>query len=135
METLKKPDKSYVLVSKLAFDLLNSATIIHIYHLSISGNGSYAAHKALQHYYEDIIEPLDNLVEQYQGMSSKLIKYPTTAEITPLSSISDAVQYLTKLYNQIDILYPNCSHTELLAILDDIKSLINKTRYKLTFLK
>lgn len=135
MEAIKKPDKSYAMVSKLAFDLLNSATIIHIYHLSITGNGSYATRKALQHYYENIIDPLNELVEQYQCVSGKLITYPATAEIVKITSINDAIQYFTKLYTQIDMIYPNCSHTEILAILDDIKSLINKTKYKLTFLK
>jgi hypothetical protein len=44
--------------------LFQSRTQSHIYHLQTN---SFAAHKALQEYYEEIVELADGLVESYQG--------------------------------------------------------------------
>ena len=47
--------------------LMQSRNQAHIYHLQVEGPGSFAAHKALQDYYEEIVNLIDGLVESYQG--------------------------------------------------------------------
>ena len=44
--------------------LFQSRNQAHIFHLQTT---SYAKHKALNKYYEDIIDVIDGLVEAYQG--------------------------------------------------------------------
>jgi hypothetical protein len=44
--------------------LLHSQTQVHIFHLQTK---SYAEHKALQKYYEDIDGIVDGIIESYQG--------------------------------------------------------------------
>jgi len=44
--------------------LMQSRNQAHIYHLQTN---SFAAHKALQEYYEEIVDLVDGLVESYQG--------------------------------------------------------------------
>jgi len=54
-------------MEELASILMHSRTQAHIFHLGVSGPGAYAAHKALQDYYEGIVDLIDGLVESYQG--------------------------------------------------------------------
>ena len=41
-------------MEELASILFHSRTQAHVFHLGVSGAGAYAAHKALQKYYENI---------------------------------------------------------------------------------
>jgi DNA-binding ferritin-like protein len=47
--------------------LLHSQTQVHVFHLGVKGSGSYAAHKALQGYYEGIDALVDGIIESFQG--------------------------------------------------------------------
>ena len=47
--------------------LMQSRNQAHIYHLQVQGMGSYAAHKALNNYYEEIVDLVDSIAESYQG--------------------------------------------------------------------
>jgi hypothetical protein len=61
--------------------LLHSATITHMMHFRVTGPGSYSAHKALQKYYENIVDLVDSLAESIQGSTSQLIDFATPANI------------------------------------------------------
>lgn len=135
MRQLKIQDKPGKGIESLAFDLLNSVTVVHIAHLGISGVGSYAAHKAMQGYYEDIGDLADALVESYQGLKEKLITLPTTATLPKITSASECVSYLKNIRASIDNFQQACDYSEINNILDEIKGLIDSTCYKLTFLK
>ena len=52
---------------KLISTLMASRDQAHIFHWQTTGVGSYAAHKALNDYYDEIPEIVDSLVEAYQG--------------------------------------------------------------------
>ena len=54
-------------MEELASILMHSRTQAHVFHLGVNGPGAFAAHKALQKYYESIVDLLDGLVESYQG--------------------------------------------------------------------
>ncbi len=52
------------LMGQFVSTLMASRTQAHIFHLQTP---SFAAHKALNEYYENIVDIIDGLVESYQG--------------------------------------------------------------------
>jgi DNA-binding ferritin-like protein len=134
MEALKRPTKSAG-CEILVFNLLNSVTIIHLAHLGITGPGSYAAHKALNEYYDEIGDFVDSVVEHYQGITGKLMRFPSQAIISKLSSAEECCGYLKSLRADVDREQAVMPYSEINNVLDEIKSLIDSTCYKLTFLK
>lgn len=117
-----------------ATEMMNAATSFHRLHLKVTGDGSYAAHKALGNFYEAMHGHADTLVEGYQGVSEKLLKY-TDMPIRTLDDTADAVRYLRDLYNSVNKLQGMMPYSEIVNNLDLVKDLINSTKYKLLFLK
>ena len=117
-----------------ATELMNAATSFHRLHLKVTGDGSYAAHKALGEFYEGLHGHADTLVEGYQGIAEKLLKY-TDMPIRTLDTTADAVGYLRDLYNTINKLQGMMPYSEIVNNLDLVKDSINSTKYKLLFLK
>lgn len=117
-----------------ATELMNAATSFHRLHLKVTGDGSFAAHKALGEFYEGLHGHADTLVEGYQGVAEKLIKY-TDMPIRTLDTTSDAVGYLRDLYNTVNKLQAMMPYSEIVNNLDLVKDSINSTKYKLLFLK
>jgi DNA-binding ferritin-like protein len=118
----------------LAQDLLNSVTSIHKIHLKITGLGSFAAHKALNEFYDEIGDLADGVVEQFQGAEEKLLEMPNTAP-TELNSVEETIEYLRNLKDKTAALQSIMPHSEIVNQLDEVKSLIDSTKYKLLFLK
>jgi len=118
----------------LAQDLLNSVTSIHKIHLKITGLGSFAAHKALNEFYDEIGDLADGVVEQFQGAEEKILELPNTAP-TELNSVEETIDYLRKLKDKTAALQYIMPHSEIVNQLDEVKSLIDSTKYKLLFLK
>ena len=111
--------------------LLNSVTTAHILHLSTR---SYSQHKALETFYTEIGDHVDDFVEAFQGKYGLLTKYPATAD---LFATEDPITYLTYLKDEVATLrkapgFPDDS--ELQNICDEIAQLIDSTLYKLRFL-
>ena len=117
-----------------AAEMMNAATSFHRLHLKVTGDGSYAAHKALGEFYEGLHGHADTLVEGYQGIAEKLLKY-TDMPIRTLDTTADAVGYLRDLYNTINKLQGMMPYSEIVNNLDLVKDSINSTKYKLLFLK
>ena len=118
----------------LAQDLLNAVTTIHKIHLKVTGLGSFAAHKALNEFYDEIGDHADSIVEQFQGAEEKLLEMPNTAP-TELNSVEETIDYLRKLKEKTAALQSIMPHSEIVNQLDEVKSLIDSTKYKLIFLK
>lgn len=121
-------------VADLVSELLISAAIIHITHLSVKGPGSYASHKALNEFYDDIVDHADDIAEQYQGIIGKVLIYPEK-NLKIIRDKQGAISYLTTLYNKITELQRECPYSEICNLLDETKSLINSTKYKLAILE
>lgn len=117
-----------------ATEMMNAATSFHRLHLKVTGDGSFAAHKALGEFYEGLHGHADTLVEGYQGVAEKLLKY-TDMPIRTLDTTADAVAYLRDLYNSINKLQGMMPYSEIVNNLDLVKDSINSTKYKLLFLK
>ena len=117
-----------------ATEMMNAAISFHRLHLKVTGDGSYAAHKALGEFYEGLHGHADTLVEGYQGVAEKLIKC-IDMPIRTLDTTADAVAYLRDLYNSINKLQGMMPYSEIVNNLDLVKDSINSTKYKLLFLK
>lgn len=111
-------------VVKFASTMLHSITCAHMLHLKTT---SYAAHKALQHYYEDVEDLIDTWIEAYQGKYSTIETYDNT-----FANHDNALEYMIEMADFVMVtrkLLP--ADTELQNIIDEIASLIDSTIYML----
>ncbi len=106
---------------------------MHQLHLKITGPGSYSAHKALNEFYDGMPGLIDSVAEQYQGAREKLLEYPT---VTPYKcgSVQEALSHMKELYTEVNELQKLMPFSEVTNQLDEVKSLIASTKYKLMFL-
>jgi DNA-binding ferritin-like protein len=117
-----------------ASELMNARTSFHKLHLKVKGDGSFAAHKALNEFYDGLPDLADTLIEGYQGAAEKLLSY---SEVSPrtLDTVADAVSYLRDIYGMVTKLQAMMPYSEIVNNLDLVKDLVNSTKYKLLFLK
>jgi DNA-binding ferritin-like protein len=108
-------------------------TSLHQLHLKITGPGSYSAHKALNKFYDGMPDLVDAVAEQYQGAREKLLDFPN---VTPYKcgSVQEAISHMKELYTEVDELQKIMTFSEVKNQLDEMKSLISATKYKLMFL-
>jgi DNA-binding ferritin-like protein len=106
---------------------------MHQLHLKITGPGSLSVHKALGEFYESMPGLIDSVAEQYQGAREKLLEYPT---VTPYKcgSVQEALSHIKELYTEVNELQKLMPFSEVTNQLDEVKSLIASTKYKLMFL-
>jgi hypothetical protein len=105
-------------------------TQAHIYHLQTR---SYAQHKALDDFYNEIVGLADGLAETYQGcygIIKKYSTYPILEDDKPLSKMEDCLKYVNEARYRIF----KKEDTNLQNDIDNIVSLIESTIYKLQFL-
>jgi hypothetical protein len=105
--------------------LFQSRTIAHLAHLKTA---SYAKHKALQKYYEELPDFADKLIESYQG------EHGIQSIKVPAAEYQDPVIHLKELLQTVKTSSALFSDSDYLNILDEIKSLIKQTLYKLQYL-
>jgi hypothetical protein len=109
--------------------LMQSRNQVHIYHLQTD---SYAAHKALQGYYEDIVDLIDGLVESYQGRYGILRGYKMAGTIKEDGNAPMYFEGLCKFVETIRTQLPQDSYIQ--NQIDEVVDLIESTKYKLKFL-
>jgi DNA-binding ferritin-like protein len=121
---------------KLISTLMASRDQAHIFHWQTTGEGSFAAHKALGKYYDAVPDMLDALVEAYQGKYG-IVKGYTPADKFEEYEKSTAVKYFKALATYIERLYDKLDDkdTFILNQIDNVKELIYSTIYKLENLK
>ena len=112
---------------------MSLTTSLHQLHLKITGPGSYSAHKALNEFYDGMPDLVDAVAEQYQGAREKLLDFPN---VTPYKcgSVQEAISHMKELYTEVNELQKIMTFSEVTNQLDEIKSLISATKYKLMFL-
>ena len=118
----------------LIADFLESVTSVHKAHLKITGPGSYAAHTAMGAFYDEIGGLADTIAESYQGATETLLDIPPAQQVS-CTSAAECVNFLNSLYQKVNAMQKVCEHSEIINDLDNVKSLINSTKYKLIFLK
>lgn len=104
--------------------------IAHTAHLQTK---SYAEHKALGSFYDDILGLADQFIETYQGQYGIVSGY----ESINTSKEGDIVKYLENFVDDVKNNRKNLNEddTHLQNILDEIIGLTFQTLYKLKFLK
>lgn len=108
--------------------LLHSATNAHFMHLQTR---SYAVHKALNEYYDGIVDLTDQYAEAYQGAYDVIKAYPSDFAVA-----TDPTVYLTRIKTYVEAAREKLPEdTALQNIVDEIVDLISSTLYKLRFLK
>lgn len=123
-------------MKELASVLMHSRTQAHIFHLRVKGSGAYAAHKALQEYYEGILLLLDGLVEGYQGKND-LVEFVNVDSIDNNASIDNVIKYFDKLTAIVEKLRKDSTLQDSFFQneIDNIAMLIYSTKYKLVNLQ
>jgi len=105
--------------------LFQARDVIHLAHLKTN---SYAKHKALNKFYEGIVDLTDTLIESYQGeFGIQVIEIPASKALDP-------VVFLKSLLETIRLAAPLFKDSDYLNVLDEMKTLIKRTLYKLQYL-
>lgn len=118
------------MVGELIIECFHARTASHVMHLQTR---SYAAHKALNEFYDEIVDLADSLAEAYQGEYG-LIKFSPE----PYQMPTDPLKMLDDLRDCVDECAKDSwddKDTHLNNICDEIRQLISSTAYKLRFLK
>jgi DNA-binding ferritin-like protein len=122
------------MVAACGVELMNARTTFHKLHLKVTGEGSYAAHKALNELYDALPDFADTLIEGYQGASEKILACKDVAPRT-VENVADGVAYLREIYGMVNKLQGMLPYSEIVNNLDLVKDAINSAKYKLLFLK
>lgn len=110
--------------------LLHSVTNGHILHLTTT---SYSEHKALETYYTEVGDLVDDFIEAFQGKYGLLTNFTTNYEL-PTSALV-YMRYLSKEVETLRVADGFPEDSELQNITDEIAQLIDSTIYKMRFLK
>ena len=111
-----------------------SRTQSHIFHLQVKGPGAFAAHTALNAYYDGIIPLIDALVESFQGRYGIITGY--TCEKQWIENPNDAVKYFEALCMYVEknrASLPQDSYIQ--NQIDAFVELVESTKYKLVNLQ
>jgi DNA-binding ferritin-like protein len=102
--------------------LMICRNVLHAMHLKITGQGSYATHKALNELYDSIVDSVDEIAEAYQGYYGKLLtlKFETGNEYLnykPVDYVEEILKHVehckskfqdnSMIVNEIDVLVKN----------------------------
>lgn len=124
-------------VAELGYKLMSAAVTFHKLHLKVTGEGSFAAHKALNELYDALPEHADNLIEGYQGAAERIIECTKEENYSNkvCNSVEDALSYIRELVSEITELQSMLPYSDIVNELDTVKSTLNSAKYKLNFLK
>ena len=119
-------------MEELASILFHSRTQAHVFHLGVSGAGAYAAHVALQGYYEEIVGLTDGLVESYQGKNG-LIEFKPVMGLDNNCDTRNIIAYFDKLCAIVRTLRqaPDLACSYIQNQIDGVEELLYSTKYKL----
>ena len=106
--------------------LFHSRDTAHIIHL---GTKSMAIHKALNDYYDDILDLIDDLIEEYQG------EFGIVSFKIPGSHYQDPLEYFTKFLEDFKLSKNLFRSDNLKSIMSEIEGELQSLIYKLTNLK
>ena len=119
-------------MEELASILFQSRTQAHVFHLGVTGPGSFAAHTALGTYYDEIVDLVDGLVESYQGKYG-LIQFKPVVNLDTNCDLRTIVMYFDKLITIVETLRqgPELRDSWIQNEIDNVVKLLYSTRYKL----
>ena len=126
-ESAKVESKEKRNIQELIQALFQSRDIIHLAHLKTN---SYAAHVALNDYYDSVLGFADELAETAQGCEGVLLNLsiPASTYQEPLTHLVGMKECLLSYRDKMEYEFQK-------NIIDEITALVAKTIYKLKFLK
>ena len=120
------------IVGQFVSTLFASRTQAHIFHLQTP---SFAAHKVLNDYYDEIVGITDGLVESYQGKYGIITGYGNIA-LQEYESCEAIIMFFETLCMYVEKSRTMiCQDSYIQNQIDEIVALIKSTIYKLRFLK
>ena len=116
---------------KLISYLFHSRTQAHVYHLQVEGEGSFATHKALNEYYDEIIGLADGRVESFQGRYGIISGYKGDGMV--IEDTAQILKYFEALCmfvekNRVTLVQDSYIQNQI----DEVVALIESTKYKLS---
>jgi len=120
------------IVGQFISTLFASRTQAHVFHLQTD---SFAAHKALNDYYDEIVGITDGIVESYQGKYGIISGYGNIA-LQEFQNCEGVITYFETLCMYVEKsrqVLPQDTYIQ--NQIDEVVALINSTIYKLRFLK
>lgn len=105
-------------------------TAAHFLHLR---SGSYAEHVALDEFYTAIVDAADTYAECLMGVEGQFKRFPEV----PVPLNAGTLELLTDLHDWVTKHRAACAceTTELANLIDEILAVIDRSYYKLKFLK
>lgn len=124
LPTLSLNPSKYTKVVSLLFNL---RTNVHIAHLQTR---SYAAHKALNEVYDEILDIADSFAESAMATQGILSGY-TLGEL----NTGDIIVFIENKYNELLSLRKEFTEGHLVQLIDDANTVLSSGLYKLKNLK
>jgi hypothetical protein len=113
-------------IANFISNLFASRTQAHIFHLQTP---SYAQHKALNKYYDRIIDLIDPFIESYQGKYGIIRGYSSPASFR---EDDDTIKYFESLCSYVEETRVNLPQDSYIQNqIDEVVALIESTKYKL----
>lgn len=113
--------------SGLVQKMFEARQVAHNLHLKTK---SYAEHKALNDFYDGLLEKIDDFVETYQGQYGIMKDCEFQVGV-----VNDAVEYLEDCAKLFAVGRDSLKDSHLKNVMDEVIALTYKTLYKLKFLK
>jgi hypothetical protein len=111
---------------------MSARTQAHVFHLQTP---SFAAHKALNEFYDEIVDTIDGLVESYQGKYG-IVKGYGNVTLQEYQSCDGIILYFTTLVNFLEKSRSMiCQDSFIQNQVDELVALIYSLLYKLRFLE
>ena len=115
--------------SKFIGRLFEARDVAHVEHLRVKGAGAFASHKALNEFYDSLLDLADGFVESYQG------KYGiVNIEIKSVKPL-EFMEYIEEFAKYVESSRDVFKEDYLKNQIDELASLTYSTIYKLKFLK
>lgn len=116
-------------VKHLVAKLFEARQVAHNVHLQTK---SYSVHKALNTFYDELLEFIDTFVETYQGQYGIISGYEKLIVIEPVSDVETYIEDCAKIFN---VAKEGLKDSHLKNIMEEIIALTYGTLYKLKNLK
>lgn len=131
--TVELPNPTQLMATFIS-TLFSSRTQAHIFHLQVKGPGAFAAHSALNTYYDEIIGLADGIVESFQGRYGIITGYK--GEGAYIENTTKIIQYFEALCmyvekNRVSLVQDSYIQNQI----DEVVALIESTKYKLVNLQ
>lgn len=120
------------MIEQMISRVFYARNVAHFEHWRANGAGSYAKHKALGGFYDDIIDAIDDLVEAYQGAFDLIgnIPVPDSTGVDVLKLLQSDAEWIEEHHEEI------CRGNRAVAnLIDSVTDVYLSTIYKLRNLK